>query len=623
MDVHLTQGRRCKAKLAKEDITPDLRAEDDKRWKAFQRLVQDSKSICKRLKAIRLAYGKIQTAVTILEQLKAKHLEEPRKDYSAPMRRMSERIQDILEILDNSSIPPDHQLRTKTLELEISLEDIEIIDLILTPADTKDFTKDKSKAGYKRAALATPTFSGELRDWIPFWRSFKEAVHDADDLNDAAKLMYLKSAMKDRSLFRRLNRPVKGENFYQDMVKELQAQYDKPIEMHQLHVASLMNLEPVKLTKSSINAFAETICEALDGIRELKQTDISYVVTSMVVSCHPQKLKQSWDEKLEGLTQVPPAEELIKFLRAKADNPSYVNKTVPARPKAGKPVKQRGSVNVVTPQPAAKTPVQPAQQQPPPPYRAPNTAPVQTTAPPPQHKARQTTPVCKYVCPLCSENHYTYACPKFESYSLAQRKEHVRVNSLCSNCLKPYHSAEVCHSTYSCKQCHARHNTLLHEPLSTTAPAQSTQSARAAKPGEGTVNRVNTTKCTNPKGTLIMTCQIRMTGPTGKTMVARRLLDTGSTTSLISTKAMKFLELARTGPSVYLNRVKGTPGAPARPIVSVLVSSVCRQGWSKQLEAAATPTVTPDLPLQGASSTRDLPHIQPLKLADPSFDKPG
>ena len=106
-------------------------------------------------------------------------------------------------------------------------------------------------------------------------------------------------------------------------------------------------------------------------------------------------------------------------------------------------------------------------------------------------------------------------------------------------------------------------------------------------------------------------------------MITRGLLDTGSTTSLISTKAMKVLELARTGPSVYLNRVEGAPGAPARPIVSVLVSSVCRQGWSKQLEAAATPRVTPDLPLQGASSTRELPHIQPLKLADPSFDKPG
>ena len=505
LDAHLTQGRRYKVQLSKEDITPDLRTEDDRRWKTFQRLVQDSKSIYKRLKAIRLAYGKIQTAVTILEQLKAKHLEEPRKDYSAPVRRMSERIQDILEVLDNSSIPPDHQLRTKAMELEIALEDIEIVDLILTPADTKDFVKDKSKAGYKRAALATPTFSGELRDWIPFWRSFKEAVHDAEDLDEAAKLMYLKAAMKDRSLYRRLNRPVKGDNFYQDMVKELQAQYDKPIEMHQLHVASLMNLEPVELTKSSINAFAETICEALDGIRELKQTDISYVETSMVVSYLPQKMKQSWDEKLEGLTQVPPAEELIKFLRAKADNPSYVDKAAPVKPKAGKQMKQRGSVNVVTPQPATKTSVQPAQQPPPSSYRAPHPTPVQTSAPSPQHKPRQTTPVCKYVCPLCSESHYTYACPKFELYSLTQRKEHVRANSLCSNCLKPYHTAEVCHSSYSCKQCHERHNTLLHEPPSTTSSAPSTQPAKAAMPRQGTVNLVNTTKHTNPKGTLIMT----------------------------------------------------------------------------------------------------------------------
>ena len=434
------------------------------------------------------------------------------------------------------------------------------------------------------------------------------------DLNDTAKLAYLKSAMRDKNLFRKLNRPSTGDDFYNNMVKMLQEQFDKPIEMHRSYVQSLMDMEPVKLTKSSLQSFAETICEALDGIPELKQTDVTYIITSMVVSFLPQKVKQSWDEKLEGCRQVPTAEELVEFIRAKADNPSYVDKAVPVKPKVSKQHKQRGSVNIVTPQPAP----QPVYQPPPPPYQAPQSAPVQS-APQPhrgrggQQRERQVQPTCRYVCPLCSETHYAFSCAQFESYSVAQRKEHASMLNLCTNCLKPGHSASNCRSEYHCRLCQGRHSTLLH--VDTTAPQ--------AQPAQGTVNLVNTPASPQQTGTLIMTCQVLMTGPIGKTMIARALLDTGATLSLISTKAMKSLGLTKQGTSVFIKGVDSVKNSPARPIVSVRVSSLCRKDWSQQVNVAVTPEVTPDLPLQGASSIRDLPHIQGLQLADPHFDQPG
>ena len=367
-------------------------------------------------------------------------------------------------------------------------------------------------------------------------------------------------------------------------------------------------MEPVKLTKSSLNAFAETICEALDGIRELKQTDVTYIITSMVVSFLPQKMKQSWDEKLEGCRQVPSAEELVKFIRAKADNTSYVDKAVPVKPKAVKQIKQRGSVNVVTPQPAPRTAPQPAQQPPPPPYQAPQPAPVQAPSQPPrgrggQQRQRQVQPLCKYVCPLCCEHHYAFSCARFDSYSLVQRKEHARVHSLCTNCLKPGHLAGNCRSEYNCRNCQGRHSSFLHEdtPTPTTTPP-----AQPTPPAQGTVNLVNAPDSPRQTGTLIMTCQVKMTGPTGKTMIARALLDTGATLSLISTKAMKSLGLVKQGPSVFIKGVESVKNSPARPIVNVLVSSLCRKNWSQQVNVEVTPEVTADLPLQGASSIRDL-----------------
>ena len=39
--------------------------------------------------------------------------------------------------------------------------------------------------------------------------------------------------------------------------------------------------------------------------------------------------------------------------------------------------------------------------------------------------------------------------------------------------------------------------------------------------------------------------------------------------------------------------------------------------------AAIVPKVTCDLPLQGATHVRDMPHIRSLQLADPTFHLPG
>ena len=525
LEALLKLGRRHKSKLSLEEANPDTKAADDRAWKSLQQLVTVSKVFCRRLRAIREVHGKIQTADKILRQLKERRLEHPHRDYAIPVRRISEKVTDLLETLEASTIPSDHKLRARAMELEISLEDMEIVDILLTPPDTKDFSKETTRSAYKRAPLAVPTFSGELKDWVPFWRSFKEAVHDAKDLNDTAKLAYLKSAMKDKNLFRKLNRPSTGDDFYNQMVKMLQDQFDKPIEMHRIYMQSLMDMEPVKLTKSSLQSFAETICEALDGIRELKQTDVIYIITSMAVSFLPQKVKQSWDEKLEGCKQVPTAEKLVEFIRAKADNPSYVDKPVPYKPKVLKP-----PVNVASAQPVPASP--------PPTDTTTSSAPVKGNGYSNKVK-HQSFPPCRYSCPLCSESHYAYSCKVFREKTVAQRKEFATAQSLCSKCLKPGHTPEVCRSKFNSQVCDGPHNTLIH-------------GAGGPKAAEGTVNTtVSTPSANHPKlNKLMMTCEAMATGPTGKTMPVRALLDSGADISSITTQVAAHLQLKQLDSSI-------------------------------------------------------------------------
>ena len=122
---------------------------------------------------------------------------------------------------------------------------------------------------------------------------------------------------------------------------------------------------------------------------------------------------------------MPPIEDLLKFLRRKADQAE--EEEIPlTRRQSEKPnnkhqsSKQRGSVHVATPQTASH----------PPPYQAPQPATVQTTPPPQrgrgaQHKQKTAYPPCRYVCPLCTENHYAFSCSIFENYTVAQMLESI------------------------------------------------------------------------------------------------------------------------------------------------------------------------------------------------------
>ena len=187
------------------------------------------------------------------------------------------------------------------------------------------------------------------------------------------------------------------------------------------------------------------------------------------------------------------------------------------------------------------------------------------------------------------------------------------MNSHCSNCLKAGHSATNCRSDHRCRLCRGAHNTLLHVDSPTPA----------AQPTQGTANVVTPAVAPQQKSSLVMTSQVLLTGPTGKTMVVRALLDRGSCLSIVSTKAMKTLALPKLNTSVIISGIESAAATPARPMINVSISSLYRKDWNQQVTAAVMLQVTCDLPLQGASSVRKLPHIVGLHLADAHFDEPG
>ena len=115
-------------------------------------------------------------------------------------------------------------------------------------------------------------------------------------------------------------------------------------------------------------------------------------------------------------------------------------------------------------------------------------------------------------CPVCEGDHHTYFCSVFLGKTMDQKQEVVSDLKLCRNCLKIGHSAAACRSDYRCRTCRGKHNTALHfennhTQVNTAAAIDAV--VTVAGSGKGKV-----------PSSLLMTCKILVTNPSGKSVVA-------------------------------------------------------------------------------------------------------
>ena len=124
-----------------------------------------------------------------------------------------------------------------------------------------------------------------------------------------------------------LSRFTEEEDSYAKAVKDLQSRFDKPKRMLKLYLQSITNITPVKSTQSALTDLADTLQESMDGLVRLKQTDAKFILTSLATGLLPDKIRMAWEDSTEGNKAVAPVAEFIEFVRRKADNPLYADKT--------------------------------------------------------------------------------------------------------------------------------------------------------------------------------------------------------------------------------------------------------------------------------------------------------
>ena len=153
---------------------------------------------CRLLLAWKRVHASIQDLEDKITSLNDLFMGNPEAHYGAILEDLVKGDTVLRNQLAASRMAEDHPLRGQATEIYRKVNSLRVKVGVPHLPDDKTGIK-KTSAGYKRAPLHVPTFSGEMKEYHTFWAAFKLAIHEADDLAPEIKLSYLKSAMKDKA----------------------------------------------------------------------------------------------------------------------------------------------------------------------------------------------------------------------------------------------------------------------------------------------------------------------------------------------------------------------------------------------------------------------------------------
>ena len=603
LDTLLRKARKHHDALAEDEIDPRLQGTDEDAWGLFEMCFDEATELCQEMivtKTVACLSAEIHDTLTTIDQ---KMLDTPDKVFPEEHKLLGKLIDEMTDHLRASSLAMDHPLREEAKQHRASLATMRAAKPdakppIIIKHDEKD--QDLPKTTIKK-------FAGGLAEWHAFWGRFSGAVHNNPALKEQKKMALLTDLVIDPALHEfmvTVNDGLPGR--YQEAVDYLTGRFHRPREMHAIYCAKLASMQPIKGTPEALSALADAAHAAVSGIRRSGYTTVEQIATSLLAPVLPDALRQLWEDKTEANDDVPDVDEFITFVRKKATQADKAQKSAtievsarqarshqePKERTRRNSHKQENQVYLATPQPTDQEP---------------------------QHK-RTTRPnksACQVSCGLCNQTHYVFSCKEFLNMSVSQRLDHIQSASLCSNCLRPGHATSNCSSDFRCRLCKGEHNTLVHSDSAVSTVHTARPSAEAGCP---TLLSPNST---SKREGLMMTCRVKVTGPTGVSTVVTALLDSGAGMSVMSKRLMKNLNLQPSQEWVTLVGIEGPSLATPRPTAWITVSSELTGDWHKTIQVAVLPKVTSDLPSHHLQAVRNLPHLKDLTpLADPEFHIP-
>lgn len=445
----------------------------------------------------------------------------------------------------------------------------------------------------KLPRIQLPTFSGSYEEWLTFNDLFTSLVHNNSTLSKVQKLHYLKSSVSGEAevLLRHIQ---VTENNYDQAWSILKDRFGNK----RLIINSLMKrlFSQKKINTSSANQIKTLLDSTSECLNSLETLGLSVwhwdqVIIHLVVQRLDTETHKAWEEySYDGdSNKLPKWQDLRTFLETKFRTLELV--TPPSSSVRDRQVRERV---------------------------------FHTTNPTPRTKS----------CIKCNENHTLCHCKEFSQMQTDERRDYVKNNNLCFNCLLEGHSAHKCRLQVFCRICHRRHHSLLHlHENKREHTHKETATTHVSQVNDDTSNVTNdnethitmTSHFTTKRSTAVLaTALVPVRDEKGNKSVLRALIDQGSQASFITERAAQLMQIKRTPMKGTITGV-GSTTTSINQVVQLEVLSRYDGNFNLKVKAYVMATrLTAQLPSKAiTSSTHNWPHLHGLTLADPSYHQPG
>ena len=429
--------------------------------------------------------------------------------------------------------------------------------------------------------LELPSFNCENGGWRPYWEKFNNALEKDPSLTNVDRLSFLLMTVKCKEGKEIIDSHTRRGPDYGAAVRALKERYDQPRvisrSMHQN-----FSKHTWRLTNDGIGQLITLIQRTVATMNECGVNSLDTLYTVIAELHMPEDFFRYWTEKTADAKTPPTTGKLIEMLQQYwlCIQGRTINSSSTQNPSVAHATKQRQNKST--------------------------TLRVQ--------KDNNT-------CSLCHEgNHPLYLCSTFKTKSVEERFSTATRLKVCTNCLSYNHFCRDCPSRRSCKDCGARHHSLLHRQSSST---RRTEDATERQTTSTATNAHATPTCnaSSSEAKIVLgVCQVTVESR-GRLQKARALLDSGSHMSFVTSRLAQLLKAKKIREPTQLTGISQTEVPECN--FKTEVALVPEKHPSIPLKAVIITKITSDLPGFHLKGVRNQPFLYGLPLADPNFDHPG
>lgn len=431
-------------------------------------------------------------------------------------------------------------------------------------------------------AIHLPLFSGEYELWPSFKDLFSSLVHNCTTLSDVEKLHYLKTSVAGEAATLLKHIPVTSANYIQAWGTLNHRYGNKRLIVNALLKRLFAQKKCTSQAANQLKSLLDTTNEVIQSLQNLEVSTDTWdpVIIFLVAQKLDPESQKEWEQKSysENSQDLSTWRDLRKFLEAKFRTLELVNP-----PTTTKLAKERVLHVTATQGPKQRS------------------------------------------CALCTDAHTLCHCNVFTKMSPNERREHVKTNKLCFNCLGVGHSVFRCRLPTSCRVCKRRHHTLLHLPNYGEASASHVVANQPMSSNQANVEErevqamVASHYHAGQKQTisLLATAIVILKNERGHTIALKALIDSGSQACFISEKATQILKLHKTAVDLIVSGLESTK-VRVRHEVNVNVLS----RWNNFILPIKAYVMKKPLTSNIHSGTiirRDWPQLAGIQLADETF----